>query len=170
MPSEDEIYQAAQKSFAEADAEKDVVGKLFDVNALAESTRQLRTLTDPVLGVVQYKLLTDLEVRNLEMPQNKTLDSVVSALIFAMLKKANCSFTIENFESLPRGAKARLAQLLESEVTKYFMGKTIDTCKDGQSLGIETLRNLYSSAGLTIRPKTQANRIDQLKEIIRAWG
>jgi hypothetical protein len=26
------------------------------------------------------------------------------------------------------------------------------------------------SAGLAIRPKTQANRIDQLKEIIRAWG
>jgi hypothetical protein len=53
---------------------------------------------------------------------------------------------------------------------KYFMGKTIDTYEDVQSLGIETLRNLYVSAALAIRPKTQANRIDQLKEIIRAWG
>ena len=29
---------------------------------------------------------------------------------------------------------------------------------------------MYQSAGLAIRPKTQANRIDQLKEILRAWG
>ena len=62
------------------------------------------------------------------------------------------------------------ASKIDSEITKYFMGKTIDTYEDVQSLGIETLRNLYVSAGLTIRPKTQANRIDQLKEIIRAWG
>jgi len=47
---------------------------------------------------------------------------------------------------------------------------TIDTYEDVQSLGIETLRNLYTSAGLRIRPKTQANRIEQLKEIIRSWG
>ncbi len=39
-----------------------------------------------------------------------------------------------------------------------------------QSLGIETLRNLYSAAGLAIRPKTKVNRIEQLKEIIRSWG
>jgi hypothetical protein len=29
---------------------------------------------------------------------------------------------------------------------------------------------MYSSAGLVIRPTTQANRIMQLKEIITAWG
>jgi len=62
------------------------------------------------------------------------------------------------------------ASKLDSEIVKYFMGKTIDTYEDVQSLGIETLRNLYVSAGLAIRPKTQANRIEQLKEIIRAWG
>jgi hypothetical protein len=62
------------------------------------------------------------------------------------------------------------ASKVDSEITKCFMGKTIDTYEDVQSLGIETLRNLYVSAGLAIRPKTQANRIEQLKEIIRAWG
>ena len=51
-----------------------------------------------------------------------------------------------------------------------MMGKTIDTYEDVQSLGIDTLRNLYSAAGLAIRPKTKINRIEQLKEIIRAWG
>jgi site-specific recombinase XerD len=62
------------------------------------------------------------------------------------------------------------ASKIDSEIIKYFMGKTIDTYEDVQSLGIETLRNLYASAGLAIRPKTQVNRIEQLKEIIRAWG
>jgi hypothetical protein len=62
------------------------------------------------------------------------------------------------------------ASKIDSEIIKYFMGKTIDTYEDVQSLGIETLRNLYVSAGLAIRPKTKANKIEQLKEIIRAWG
>jgi hypothetical protein len=46
------------------------------------------------------------------------------------------------------------------QIIKYFMGKTIDTYEDFQSPGIETLRNLYVSAGLAIRPKTQTNRIE----------
>ena len=62
------------------------------------------------------------------------------------------------------------AAKIDTEITQYFMGHTIDTYEDVQSLGIETLRNLYSSAGLAIRPKTAANRMTQLKEIIRAWG
>ena len=59
---------------------------------------------------------------------------------------------------------------IDTEIVEYMMGHTINTYEDVQSLGIETLRNLYTSAGLAIRPKTQVNRIDQLKEIIRAWG
>jgi site-specific recombinase XerD len=62
------------------------------------------------------------------------------------------------------------ATKLDSEIINYMMGHTVDTYEDVQSLGVETLRNMYSSAGLAIRPKTQTNRIDQLKEIIRAWG
>ncbi len=62
------------------------------------------------------------------------------------------------------------AAKIDSEITQYMMGHTIDTYEDVQSLGIETLRTLYISANLAIRPKTQTNRIDQLKEIIRAWG
>ena len=51
-----------------------------------------------------------------------------------------------------------------------MMGHTVGTYEDVQSIGIETLRNLYASAGLAIRPKTKVNKIEQLKEIIRAWG
>jgi N-glycosylase/DNA lyase len=62
------------------------------------------------------------------------------------------------------------ASKIDSKIIKYFMGKPIDTYEDVQSLGRETLRNLYASAGLAIRTETQVNRIEQLKEIIRAWG
>ena len=62
------------------------------------------------------------------------------------------------------------ATKIDDEIIKYFMGKTIDTYEDVQSLGIETLRNLYVAADLSIRPKTIPNRIEQLKEIIRGWG
>ena len=62
------------------------------------------------------------------------------------------------------------AAKIDSEIIEYMMGHTVSTYEDVQSLGIETLRNLYATAGLAIRPKTQTNRIDQLKEIIRAWG
>ncbi len=62
------------------------------------------------------------------------------------------------------------AARVNEELIQYMMGHTIDTYEDVESLGIDTLRNLYASANLTIRPKTQVNRISQLKEIIRAWG
>ena len=59
---------------------------------------------------------------------------------------------------------------IDSEIVNYMMGHTTDTYEDVQSLGIETLRNLYTAANLTIRSKTQTNKMEQLKEIIRAWG
>ncbi len=59
---------------------------------------------------------------------------------------------------------------IDSEIVEYMMGHTINTYEDVQSLGIETLRNLYASAGLAIRSKTKTNRIEELKVIIRAWG
>jgi intergrase/recombinase len=35
---------------------------------------------------------------------------------------------------------------------------------------IEFLRDVYTASGLSIKPKTRFNKIDALKEIIRAWG
>jgi len=36
--------------------------------------------------------------------------------------------------------------------------------------GIEYLRGIYMASNLSIKPKTRLNKIDALKEIIRAWG
>jgi len=49
------------------------------------------------------------------------------------------------------------------------MGHTISTYNDIKMKGVEFLRNLYASSGLSIKPKTRLSKIDALKEIIRAW-
>ena len=50
------------------------------------------------------------------------------------------------------------------------MGYTISTYNDIKMKGVDFLRNLYASSGLSIRPKTKVSKIDQLKLIIEAWG
>jgi hypothetical protein len=51
-----------------------------------------------------------------------------------------------------------------------MMGHTISTYHDVQMNGIEFLRGIYSASGLCIEPKTQHNRMEMLKEMIRAMG
>jgi len=50
------------------------------------------------------------------------------------------------------------------------MGHTISVYHDIEMKGVEFLRNIYASSGLAIKPKTRVNKIDAIKEIIRAWG
>jgi hypothetical protein len=63
-----------------------------------------------------------------------------------------------------------LALGVQPDYVDYFMGHVLDTYHDIQSVGIEKLRSVYQAAGLSIRPKTHINKIDQLKEMIRAMG
>jgi hypothetical protein len=58
----------------------------------------------------------------------------------------------------------------QSDYVDYMMGHTVDVYHDIQSKGIEFLRNVYASAGLSTRPKTRHTKIDMLKEMMRAWG
>jgi len=46
----------------------------------------------------------------------------------------------------------------------------VHTCNDIQSLGVDTLRNVYRSADLSIRPKARASSMNILKEVMRAMG
>jgi hypothetical protein len=56
------------------------------------------------------------------------------------------------------------------DFVEYWMGHTISTYSDVRMKGIDYMRNLYSSSGLSIRPKTQLTKIQQLKLMIQAWG
>jgi hypothetical protein len=57
-----------------------------------------------------------------------------------------------------------------TDFIEYFMGHTLSTYCDIQMKGVEFLRNVYAASGLSIRPKTQQNKIEVLKEMVRAFG
>lgn len=63
-----------------------------------------------------------------------------------------------------------LALGIQEAYVDYMMGHTVDTYHDIESLGIEKLRNIYAASGLAIRSKTKANKIELIKEYIRALG
>ena len=104
----------------------------------------------------------------------KTIRKIVhNALVEAGIAKKlpNSWLYSVRTHSLRKYFRTQMSALkIDDEIIKYFMGKTIDTYEDVQSLGMETLRNLYTSAGIAIRPKTKVNKMEQLKEIIRSWG
>ena len=63
-----------------------------------------------------------------------------------------------------------LALGVQPDYVDYFMGHTVDTYHDIQSLGIDRMRAIYAAAGLAIRKKTQISKLDTIKEMIRALG
>jgi hypothetical protein len=72
--------------------------------------------------------------------------------------------------SIRKFSRTQLASLgMDRDYIEYMMGHTISTYHDIQMKGIEYLRGIYLTSGLSIRPKTRISKIDALKEIIRAW-
>jgi integrase len=59
---------------------------------------------------------------------------------------------------------------VDRDYIEYMMGHMVSTYHDIQMKGVEFLRNMYATAGLSIRPKTRVSKIEALKEIVRAWG
>jgi integrase len=59
---------------------------------------------------------------------------------------------------------------IPTDYVEYMMGHTISTYNDVKMKGIDFLRNLYASSGLSIKAKSKISKIDQLKLIIEAWG
>jgi NADP-dependent 3-hydroxy acid dehydrogenase YdfG len=59
---------------------------------------------------------------------------------------------------------------VNTDIVEYFMGHVQSTYMDIQMKGIEFLRNVYAASGISIRPKTQQNKIEVLKEMVRVWG
>ena len=57
-----------------------------------------------------------------------------------------------------------------ADYIEYMMGHKVSVYHDIQMKGVEYLRNLYVASGLSTRLKTRTDRVEMLKEIIRAWG
>ena len=105
--------------------------------------------------------------------RGKTIRQVVHNLYAqaGLLRKKNGRMYDLRTHSLRKYFKTQLLALgVQPDYVDYMMGHTVNTYDDIQSLGIDALRNIYAAAGLAIRPKTRINKVDALKEIIRAWG
>jgi len=59
---------------------------------------------------------------------------------------------------------------VNSDYVQYMMGHKISTYHDIQMKGIEFLRNIYTAADLSVRPKTRISKLEQLKELTRVLG
>ena len=59
---------------------------------------------------------------------------------------------------------------IPTDYIDYMMGHTVSTYNDIRMKGIEYLRNLYASSGLSIRPKTKLSKIDKLKMFVESLG
>lgn len=59
---------------------------------------------------------------------------------------------------------------VHSDYIDYFMGHVTSTYNSIKSKGIEFLRQIYISSGLSIKPRTQATRMEILKEMVRSLG
>jgi site-specific recombinase XerD len=88
-----------------------------------------------------------------------------------LIKQSKVQMYDLRVHSLRKYFKTQLLALgVQPDYVDYMMGHTVDTYHDIQSIGIDKLRNVYASSGLAITKKTQTNKIEALKEIIRAWG
>lgn len=71
--------------------------------------------------------------------------------------------------SLRKYFKTQLEHLrtIPTEYIEYMMGHTISTYN---SVDVEHLRSLYSSSGLSIRPKTEFSKLERLKMFAESLG
>ena len=73
--------------------------------------------------------------------------------------------------SLRKFFKTQLMALgVQSDYVEYMMGHTVSAYHDVQSKGIEFLRNVYATAGLSITPKPKGWELDALKAFARGLG
>jgi hypothetical protein len=72
--------------------------------------------------------------------------------------------------SLRKFFRTQLAFLgVDRDYIEYMMGHKISNYFDIKMRGIEYLRGIYLSSGMSIRPQSEENKIDALKQIIRSW-
>jgi hypothetical protein len=72
--------------------------------------------------------------------------------------------------SLRKFFRTQLAFLgVDRDYIEYMMGHKISNYFDIKMRGIEYLRGIYLSSGMSIRPQSEENKIDALIQIIRSW-
>ena len=59
---------------------------------------------------------------------------------------------------------------IPTDYIEYIMGHTISTYHDIEMKGIEFLRSEYAKAGLSLKPKTETNKMAIVRELLKSMG
>jgi integrase len=115
------------------------------------------------------------ECRNIVLPVS---EAGISKLVHGLLLKANIieKGKVKRYSVRPHSLRKYFSTQLgaistiPTDYIDYMMGHTISTYNDIRMKGIDYLRNLYASSGLSIKPKTKLSKIDRLKMFAESLG
>ena len=94
--------------------------QVFDIKALAESTRKIHVLKDPDLGEIRYGLLSQSEFAALHLETISSDKEKTERVVYAMLQKADPSLAWEDYAALPFDLREALT-LVMSESFRLFL-------------------------------------------------
>ena len=99
---------------------------------------------------------------------------VIHSLYFkaGLIKKGNTKRYQLRAHSLRKYFRTQLGSIstIPTDYIEYMMGHTISTYNDIKMKGVEYLRNLYASSGLSVRPKTRISRMERLRMFAESLG
>ena len=102
------------------------------------------------------------------------ISKLIRRLLFkaSIIKKGEAKRYHVRPHSLRKYFRTQLGAIstIPTDYIEYMMGHTISTYNDIRMKGIEYLRNLYSSSGLSIRTRTKLTKIDRLKMFAESLG
>jgi hypothetical protein len=111
MSGKVEEYAKKLKQHEQEKAEK---AAKFDIKALIQSSKQIRSVEVEGLGVVEYGVLTQSDV--FELAKYKTTEEKSIATIWLMLRKANPELTFEDIKNLPIDVTAKIMAALTEDM------------------------------------------------------
>jgi len=122
-----EEYAKKLEKYEQEKAEK---AAKFDVKALIQNSKQLRSVEVEGLGEIQYGVLTLSDT--LELAKYKTTEEKSAAMIWLMLRKAYPELTFEDVKSMPIDVAANIMTAITKDSS--FLSRTGKRSKSGSEL------------------------------------
>ena len=124
MSGKVEEYAKKLEKYEQEKAEK---AAKFDIKALIQSCKQLRSVYVEGLGEIQYGVLTLSDT--LEMAKYITTEEKTAAMIWLMLRKAYPELTFEDVKNLPLDVAANIMTAITKDLG--FLSQTGKKSKSG---------------------------------------
>jgi len=112
------------KKLEQYEQEKAAKAAKFDVKALVQSSREIRSVFIEDLGIVEYGVLTLAD--SIELGKCKTPEERGVMTLYLMLRKANKDITLEDIKALPLDVAAKLMATIAREAG-FTVGRTLKT-------------------------------------------